>query len=92
MRLVSFVAAACAFLYAARPAAQDAPAQPQAFVDTTFIPPTGRTILVRAGGDVQAAIDAANAGDAIALEAGSTFTGNFTLRRKAAGDGREGIS
>jgi hypothetical protein len=36
-------------------------------------------VLVRAGGDLQAAIDRARPGDVILLEAGATFVGNFTL-------------
>lgn len=42
-----------------------------------------RTIEVRAGGDFQAAIDAANPGETIALEAGASFQGEYYLRRKA---------
>jgi hypothetical protein len=36
-------------------------------------------VLVRTGGDLQAAIDRARPGDVILLEAGATFTGNFRL-------------
>jgi hypothetical protein len=37
------------------------------------------TISVHAGGSLQAALDAAQPGDTILLEAGATFVGNFTL-------------
>lgn len=37
------------------------------------------TILVRAGGNLQAALNAAQPGDTILLEAGATFAGNFVL-------------
>ena len=37
------------------------------------------TFNVPAGGNFQAALDAANPGDTILLEAGATFTGNFVL-------------
>jgi hypothetical protein len=37
------------------------------------------TISVGAGGNLQAAINGAQAGDTIALQPGATFTGNFTL-------------
>jgi hypothetical protein len=37
---------------------------------------------VNAGGSLQAAIDAAQPGDTIVLQAGATFTGPFTLRAK----------
>jgi hypothetical protein len=40
-------------------------------------------IHVAAGGDLQAAIDAARPGDTIALERGATFVGNFVLPMKS---------
>ena len=40
------------------------------------------TTLVRAGEDLQSALDAAQPGDTIELEAGATFVGNFVLRAK----------
>jgi hypothetical protein len=40
------------------------------------------TITVNAGGDLQAAINAARPGDTILLQAGATFTGNYTLPAK----------
>src|SRR5262245_64769539 len=40
------------------------------------------TISVAAGGDLQAAINAAKPGDVIALAPGATFTGNFVLPNK----------
>ena len=45
-----------------------------AFADTT---------LVRAGDNLQNALNAANPGDTLLLEAGATFTGNFVLPVKA---------
>src|SRR5690606_18048299 len=45
-------------------------------------PASGQTISVNAGGDLQAAIDAARPGDTILLQAGATFVGNFVLRAK----------
>ena len=42
----------------------------------------GAVIPVRAGEDLQAALDRAQPGDTIALEAGAIFTGNFELRPK----------
>lgn len=39
----------------------------------------GRQIIVRAGEDLQAKINAAKAGDTLVLAAGATWTGNFTL-------------
>ena len=45
-------------------------------------PVFGATLTVNAGGNLQAAIDAAQPGDTIVLQAGATFTGPFTLRAK----------
>jgi hypothetical protein len=52
------------------------------FVDTTYVAPTGATIAVNAGGNFQAALNAAQPGDVITLAAGATFTGPFTLPNK----------
>ncbi|HXG85708.1 MAG TPA: hypothetical protein VNI84_16925 [Pyrinomonadaceae bacterium] len=43
----------------------------------------GNTILVKAGGDVQAALNRAKAGDTIFLQAGATFRGSLVLPLKA---------
>jgi hypothetical protein len=45
-------------------------------------PVFGATFTVNAGSSLQAAIDAAQPGDTIVLQAGATFTGPFTLRAK----------
>ena len=51
------------------------PELPREYIDTTYQLPTGGTThTVNAGDDLQAAIDAANPGDVIVLEAGATFT------------------
>ncbi|HEX8287341.1 MAG TPA: hypothetical protein VF556_05065 [Pyrinomonadaceae bacterium] len=42
----------------------------------------GATIVVKAGGDFQAALNRAKSGDTILLEAGATFKGNFVLPKK----------
>ncbi len=52
---------------------------PRLTVDTTYVRPHGKTLVVRRGGDFQAALDAASPGDVITLEAGATFSGPFTL-------------
>jgi hypothetical protein len=72
-----------------RPAQAQAPAQaalpapPRALVDTTLTPPSGRKIAVATGGDLQAALNSAQPGDVISLEAGAVFQGNFRLPKKA---------
>src|SRR5438445_3292743 len=62
------------------------PESPRGYVDTTYVPPSGRVIAVQAGGDFQAALNAARAGDVITLEAGATFAGPFTLPNKPGDD------
>jgi cellulose synthase/poly-beta-1,6-N-acetylglucosamine synthase-like glycosyltransferase len=59
------------------------PELPRARVDTTYPARSGRTIEVGAGGDFQAALEAARPGDDIVLEAGAVFSGPFTLPRKS---------
>ena len=43
----------------------------------------GATVFVAAGGDLQAALDAARPGDTVLLAEGAEFVGNFVLRAKA---------
>jgi cellulose synthase/poly-beta-1,6-N-acetylglucosamine synthase-like glycosyltransferase len=69
-------------LAAASPRPATAPELPRAYVDTTLVPPSGATVLVQSGADLQAALDAAQPGDVLALDAGATFTGPFTLPAK----------
>ena len=63
------------------------PVLPQAFIDTTYAPPVGNTIIVNAGGNFQAALNNAALGDTIVLQAGATFNGPFTLPNKTTGTG-----
>ena len=49
-------------------------------------PAPGNNIAVSAGGNLQNALNAANCGDTITLQAGATFTGAFTLPAKACDD------
>ena len=64
------------------------PAPPKVFLETSVAstPVTGKTIEVAAGGDFQAALDKAQPGDEIVLQAGSTYTGNFILPAKEHGE------
>src|SRR5437016_4191159 len=69
-------------LWPASSEAAQLPTLPQAFIDTTYSPPSGNTIVVNAGGNLQTAINNAVPGDTIVLQAGATFTGPFTLPNK----------
>lgn len=66
--------------------AQVKQALPQATVDTAYVAPKGMVRAVKAGENLQAAIDAAAPGDVIEIEAGATFTGTFTLPNKSGND------
>jgi hypothetical protein len=86
-RVLAAVLVALAALAARAPdVAPSEPERPRVLVDTTPPPVTGKTIVLRAGGDLQAALDAARPGDAITLPAGVSFRGPFTLPKKT-GDG-----
>ncbi|PYQ11168.1 MAG: hypothetical protein DMF80_22420 [Acidobacteria bacterium] len=60
-------------------AAAASPELPRVHVDTTLVPPSGATVMVQAGASLQAALDAAQPGDAILLEPGAIYAGPFTL-------------
>jgi hypothetical protein len=61
----------------------DRPALPKATVDVREPAMAGRTIHVAAGESLQSALDAAQPGDRITLEAGAIYEGPFKLRKKA---------
>jgi hypothetical protein len=52
---------------------------PRTFLNTTYSAPTGRTINVPAGGDLQAALNNSICGDAILLAPGASYSGSFAL-------------
>ena len=58
------------------------PTPPKTF-DASYAALTGHTINVNAGDDLQAALNQAQLGDTIALQAGSHFTGPFSLPNKS---------
>jgi hypothetical protein len=58
------------------------PALPTSTVDTTYPTQTGVTLAVPVGGDLQAALNAAQLGDTILLAQGAVYTGAFTLPAK----------
>jgi hypothetical protein len=59
-----------------------APELPRRLLDTRYVVPSGTVRHLRAGDDLQRAIDEAQRGDVIVLEPGATFTGNYVLRAK----------
>ena len=64
-------------------APSNAPELPRTYLDTHYVPPTGNTITVPSGGNLQAALNAAQPCDVIVLQAGATFTGTYTLPNKS---------
>lgn len=82
LRDILIVLCAAAVALSAWPAAAGdmrQPEPPRLTVDTSYTPPRGKTLTVPRGGDLQGALDAANSGDTILLEAGAVFTGPFRL-------------
>ncbi len=79
-RLIAFAILTLTSVQAAH--AATAPSGPSVILDTTPPTQTGQTISVPSGGNLQAALNAAQPGDTIELAAGATFTGNFTLPKK----------
>lgn len=67
--------------------AQTLPRLPKTYLNTTYSLPSGKIIAVNSGGDFQAALNSANLGDVIVLQAGATFTGPYTLPNKTSGSG-----
>jgi hypothetical protein len=59
------------------------PELPRVYLDTRMVAPTGRTIVVPAGANLQTALNIAQRGDLIQLAAGATYTGNFILPAKS---------
>ena len=57
---------------------------PRTRLNTAFVAPTGLTLRVASGGNLQAALDAARPGDEIVLDPGARFVGNFVLPNKGA--------
>jgi hypothetical protein len=67
----------------------DGPAElPRVYIQTAMAdtPAPGNVTTVNAGGDLQSALNNANCGDTIQLQAGATFTGVFTFPAKSCDD------
>jgi len=63
----------------------DGPAElPRIYIQTAMAntPAPGSTIAVKAGENLQSALNSANCGDTISLQAGATFSGTFTFPAK----------
>ncbi|HEU4686133.1 MAG TPA: hypothetical protein VFS39_16620 [Nitrospira sp.] len=63
------------------------PELPREYVDTAPVAPTGKTYRLKAGDELQEALELAQPGDVIVLEAGATYKGPFTLPNKTGGSG-----
>jgi|HubBroStandDraft_4_1064222.scaffolds.fasta_scaffold09369_3 hypothetical protein len=59
------------------------PQLPQTYIDTTFNPPTGVTWPAHSSSAFSSALNSANPGDTIVLDAGVIYQGNFTLPAKS---------
>ena len=69
----------------------DGPAElPRVYIQSAMAntPAPGSTTIVNAGGNLQSALNAANCGDTIQLQAGATFTGAFTFPAKNCDENR----
>lgn len=95
LRILSLLTSFAFFLLPAACAADkaserfDGPAElPRIYLKTSMAdtPAPGKSHILKAGEDLQAALDHASCGDTISLEAGSTFTGRFTLPKKNCDD------
>src|SRR5258708_1873163 len=78
-----------ASLCAAQTAPFDGPAElPRAYVHSAVsdTPAPGKRIVVRAGDDLQAAINSANCGDTLELQAGAGFSGVIRFPEKPCDD------
>src|SRR5262249_26246805 len=64
------------------PPSQTDPVLPLSTVDTALPVVTGTVISVPSGGDLQAALDQAQPGDAVELQAAAVFAGTYVLRQK----------
>jgi hypothetical protein len=67
----------------------DGPAElPRIYLQTTVVdtPSPGATSTVDAGGNLQTALNAADCGDTVELQAGATFNGDYKLPAKACDD------
>jgi hypothetical protein len=69
---------------AVAPAQKPVPALPQIYIDTTWNPPIGGTTwAAHTAAQLTSAIAHSSPGDVIVLDAGVTYTGNFTLSAKS---------
>lgn len=82
-KLVLVPIVALAFFGAAPTFPAQSPERPRMFLDTTYVAPARRQTSIPAGGDLQGALNSAQPGDTIILQAGATYTGNFTLPVKS---------
>ena len=69
------------------PGAMPQPTPPQASVDTTWNPPVGNTLAAHTAAQFQSFLNSSLPGDTIVLDAGVTYSGNFTIPYKANPEG-----
>src|SRR5215472_840744 len=71
------------FLVTAAFGQEPIPQLPQTYINSTFNLPTGATWAAHTATDFRNALNSANPGDIIVLDAGVTYQGNFTLPAKS---------
>ena len=62
------------------------PELPRVFLSSAYPATTGAVVNVPAGGNLQTAINNAQPGDTVVLQAGASYTGNFVLPAKTGSD------
>lgn len=75
-------------IYISSVSSAEYPALPQIFIQTPFELPTGgQLVIASTSATFQAALNSSQPGDIIQLQAGTTYTGPFTLPAKSSGTG-----
>ncbi len=84
-KVLIFVLAFTALVAAQAPV----PALPRVYLDTTWNPPVGGTTWhAHTAAAFQSALNSSNPGDIIVLDAGTTYSGNFTIPVKSPSSGK----
>ncbi|MDQ3015272.1 MAG: T9SS type A sorting domain-containing protein [Bacteroidota bacterium] len=87
-KLSTVLVTGCLFLQSFFTLAAEYPTLPQLYLQTPFtLPDNGQLFEVNTSAAFQSALNTAELGDIIELQAGTTYTGPFTLPEKTSGEG-----